>query len=82
MPRAVAYPTLRATRLFDMVKPRGYPGEVRTLRAYVATVRLLERLRDEVFVRLHQQQPLCGRRVPRVQTQHSPHHFRVVIQLC
>jgi transposase len=33
------YPTLRATRLFDMVKPRGYPGEVRTLRAYVATVR-------------------------------------------
>jgi hypothetical protein len=21
------YPTLRATRLFDMVKPRGYPGE-------------------------------------------------------
>ena len=33
------YPTLRATRLFDMVKPRGYAGEVRTLRAYVATVR-------------------------------------------
>ncbi|MEQ1582431.1 MAG: IS21 family transposase, partial [Steroidobacteraceae bacterium] len=33
------YPTLRATRLFDMVKPRGYPGEVRTLRAYVASVR-------------------------------------------
>jgi len=33
------YPTLRATRLFDMVKPRGYPGEVRTLRTYVASVR-------------------------------------------
>ena len=33
------YPTLRATRLFDMVKPRGYEGEVRTLRAYVAGVR-------------------------------------------
>src|SRR4051812_17620359 len=30
------YPTLRATRLFDMVKPRGYSGEVRTLRSYVA----------------------------------------------
>jgi transposase len=33
------YPTLRATRLYDMVKPRGYSGEVRTLRSYVAGVR-------------------------------------------
>lgn len=33
------YPTLRATRLFDMVKARGYPGSVRTLREYVARVR-------------------------------------------
>ena len=33
------YPTLRATRLYDMVKPRGYAGEVRTLRSYVARVR-------------------------------------------
>jgi transposase len=33
------YPSLRATRLFDMVKPRGYAGSVRTLREYVATVR-------------------------------------------
>jgi len=33
------YPTLRATRLFDMVKARGYAGGVRTLREYVASVR-------------------------------------------
>src|ERR1700688_2359715 len=29
------YPTLRATRLHDMLKERGYPGAVRTLREYV-----------------------------------------------
>jgi transposase len=33
------YPTLRATRLHDMVKPRGYEGSARTLREYVATIR-------------------------------------------
>ena len=33
------YPTLLATRLFDMIQPRGYQGEVRTLRRYVASVR-------------------------------------------
>lgn len=33
------YPTLRATRLFDMVKSRGYEGSVRTLREHVARVR-------------------------------------------
>lgn len=33
------YPTLRATRLYDMLRPRGYTGAVRTLREYVATVR-------------------------------------------
>lgn len=33
------YPTLLATRLFDMIQPRGYQGEVRTLRRYVAGVR-------------------------------------------
>lgn len=33
------YPTLKSPRLYDMVKPRGYEGSVRTLRDYVATVR-------------------------------------------
>jgi transposase len=33
------YPKLRATRLFDMVKARGYPGSVRTLRDYVVDLR-------------------------------------------
>lgn len=33
------YPRLRATRLFEMIKGRGYQGSVRTLREYVATVR-------------------------------------------
>lgn len=34
-----SYPTLRVTRLYDMLVPRGYLGSVRTLREYVATVR-------------------------------------------
>jgi len=33
------YPKLRATRLYDMLRERGYPGSVRTLRGFVATVR-------------------------------------------
>jgi len=33
------YPRLRATRLYDMVRDRGYQGSIRTLRKYVATVR-------------------------------------------
>jgi transposase len=33
------YPRLRATRLYDMLVPRGYGGSVRTLREYVADVR-------------------------------------------
>src|SRR4051812_14961620 len=33
------YPTLRSTRLHDMLKGRGYTGSVRSLRQYVATVR-------------------------------------------
>ena len=33
------YPTLRASRLFDMVRERGYVGSARTLRLYVAGVR-------------------------------------------
>ena len=34
-----AYPTLRATRLYDMLRERGYPGSPRTVREYVARVR-------------------------------------------
>lgn len=33
------YPTLRATRLHDMLKGRGFPGSVRTVREHVASVR-------------------------------------------
>jgi len=33
------YPRLRATRLYDMARARGYTGAVRTLRRYVAEVR-------------------------------------------
>jgi len=33
------YPKLLATRLYDMVRERGYQGSVRTLREYVAVVR-------------------------------------------
>jgi transposase len=49
------YPTLRSTRLYDMVRARGYEGSIRTLRAYVATVRPTPR--HEAFLRL---QPLVG----------------------
>ncbi len=44
------YPRLVSTRLFDMVKPRGYAGSVRTLREYVKTVRPAPN--REAFVRL------------------------------
>jgi transposase len=33
------YPTLRATRLFDMIRARGYAGSVRTLRRHVRSMR-------------------------------------------
>jgi transposase len=33
------YPNLRATRLYDMLRERGYEGSVRTVRRHVATVR-------------------------------------------
>ena len=49
------YPRLRATRLFDMIQPRGYRGSVRTLRRWVARVRPAPQA--EVFLRL---QPLAG----------------------
>lgn len=44
------YPRLVSTRLFDMVKSRGYKGSVRTLREYVATVRPAPK--RDAFVRL------------------------------
>src|SRR5438270_2765235 len=44
------YPTLKSPRLYDMVKPRGYEGSVRTLRDYVATVR--PRTPREAYVRI------------------------------
>jgi transposase len=49
------YPTLRATRLYDMLHERGYRGAVRTLRRYVATVR--PRPHREVYLRT---EPLVG----------------------
>lgn len=49
------YPTLRATRLHDMLRPRGYAGSVRTLREYVASVR--PRRASEAFLRVD---PLIG----------------------
>jgi transposase len=49
------YPRLRATRLFDMIQPRGYRGSVRTLRRWIARVRPAPA--SEVFLRL---QPLPG----------------------
>lgn len=44
------HPTLRATRLFDMVRARGYEGSVRTLRQHVAGVR--PRPKPEAFLRI------------------------------
>src|SRR5207245_2387905 len=49
------YPRLRSTRLFDMIKGRGYQGSVRTLRDYVATARPSPK--SEVFLRV---EPLVG----------------------
>jgi transposase len=49
------YPTLRATRLYDMLRERGFRGAVRTLRGHVAVVR--PRRRREVFLRT---EPLLG----------------------
>ena len=37
------YPRLRSTRLYDMLKDRGYKGSVRALRRYVARVRPVAR---------------------------------------
>jgi transposase len=44
------YPTLRATRLYDMLTPRGYQGSLRTLRDYVSMVR--PEPKTEAYLRL------------------------------
>jgi transposase len=44
------YPTLRATRLYDMLTPRGYQGSLRTLRDYVTMVR--PEPKTEAYLRL------------------------------
>lgn len=45
-----SYPRLPSIRLFDMVRDRGYQGQARTLRTYVAGVR--PKPRREVFLPL------------------------------
>jgi transposase len=49
------YPRLLATRLHDMLRARGYPGSVRTVREYVAQVRPAPK--REAFLRI---EPLIG----------------------
>jgi transposase len=49
------HPRLRATRLYDMLRPRGYTGSVSTLREHVALVRPAPR--SEVFLRT---EPMVG----------------------
>jgi transposase len=49
------YPRLRSTRLWDMLKERGFSGSERSLRRFVATVRPAPQ--REAFLRLD---PLCG----------------------
>jgi transposase len=44
------YPRLRATRIFDMLRDRGYSGSIRTLRRYVREMRPAPR--SEVFLRV------------------------------
>jgi transposase len=51
------YPSLRATRLYDMLKDRGFTGSVRTLRRFVAEVRPAPK--SEVYLRLPE--PLPGK---------------------
>lgn len=49
------YPTLRATRVYDMVRDRGYTGSVRAIREHLAAVR--PRKKHEAFLRMN---PLIG----------------------
>ena len=44
------YPRLRATRIYQMIRERGYPGSIRQLRRAVANLRPA---RTEPFLRLH-----------------------------
>lgn len=44
------YPSVRATRIFDMIEERGYTGSIRTLRRYVTETRPMPR--GEVFLRI------------------------------
>ncbi len=44
------YPTLRATRLYDMLRERGFTGAPRTVRKYVSKMR--PRPKSEAFVRV------------------------------
>jgi len=50
------YPRLRATRLYDMLRERGYKGAARTLRTYVVPLRPVPR--REVYLRT---EPLVGK---------------------
>ena len=43
------YPSLRATRLFDMLKERGFPGQPRTVREHAAVLRPRH---QEAFLRI------------------------------
>jgi transposase len=49
------FPTLRATRIYDMCRARGYDGSVRSIRSHVADVR--PRPKSEAFLRTT---PLIG----------------------
>ena len=49
------YPHLRATRLYDMARDRGYAGSVRPLCDFIASVRPVPR--QEAYLRL---EPLIG----------------------
>ena len=49
------FPTLRSTRIYDMVHARGFDGSVRSIRAHVAGVR--PKPKHEAFLRLS---PLIG----------------------
>src|SRR5262252_4721384 len=44
------YPTLRATRIYDMIRDRGYKGSVRRLRDVVGELRPVPK--SETFLRL------------------------------
>ena len=46
------YPTLRATRLYDMIRDRGYTGSVRRLREVIVELQLRPRPKNEAFARL------------------------------